>query len=71
MNMYQVVRTADKVVIAEGFAKREEAKKIRDGHNNGPIPTPERKTPFCIVSRGSDHPRGPSFGPVNESKRWL
>lgn len=71
MNMYQVVRTADKMVLAEGFAKREDAKVYRNKYNTGPIPTPKRDQPFCFVGRGSDHPRGPSNGHVNQSKRWV
>lgn len=65
MNMYQVVKTSDKSVVADGFAKREDAKKIRDEKNGGTTPN------GFIVSRGSDHPRGASFGEVAKSKRWL
>ncbi len=65
MNMYQVVKTSDKTVVAEGFAKRGDAKKIRDEKNGGTTPN------GFIVSRGSDHPRGQTFGFVQQSKRWL
>lgn len=65
-NMYQVVRTADKMILAEGFAKREDAKVYRDKYNS-----PDSDRMFCFVGRGCDHPRGPSNGHVNQSKRWL
>ena len=68
MNMYQVVKTSDKSVVAEGFAKREDAKKIRDEKNGGPANLLHND---YIVSRGSDHPRGASNGAVVQSKRWL
>lgn len=65
MNMYQIVRTSDKTVVAEGFATRKDAKVKRDKLNGGNIAL------MHIVSRGSDHPNGASFGEINESKRWL
>lgn len=65
MNMYQVVKTSDKSVVAEGFAKREDAKKVRDEKAGGSTPN------GFTVSRGSDHPRGPSNGHVEKSKRWV
>lgn len=69
MKMYQVVKTSDKSVVAEGFATREDAKITRDKKNGGPASVVRND---FIVSRGSDHPNGPSFGfvaPVH--KRWL
>lgn len=68
MNMYQVVKTSDKTVVAEGFAKRKDAKKVRDEKNGGPAHLLHND---FIVSRGSDHPRGPSNGHVEKSKRWV
>lgn len=66
MNMYQVVDSNDKSVVAEGFAKRKDAKPTRDKKNAS-----ANSTDRFIVSRGSDHPRGPSNGFVQQSKRWL
>lgn len=64
-NMYQVVDTTTKTAVATGFAKRKDAKPVRDEKNG------ENGTRF-IVSRGDDHPHGPSFGPVEQqSRRWL
>lgn len=74
MNTYQVVRVSDKKVVAEGFASREEAKKVRNEKMFGDaLNDAERllnviqgNVKFTyIVSRGSDHPNGASFGPVS------
>ena len=59
-NTYQVVDTHGNKVVAEGFAKREDAKVERDTRNGGPIT--DDKMPRYIVSRGKDHPNGPSNG---------
>ena len=69
MNTYQVVKTSDKSVVAEGFASRKAAKIVRDKKNGGPA-NQEGPNDF-IVSRGSDHPCGASFGFVSQSKKWL
>lgn len=66
MNMYQVVDSNDKTVVAEGFAKRKDAKPTRDEKNAA-----ANSDSRFIVSRGSDHPHGQSFGFVAQSKRWL
>jgi len=66
MNMYQVVNSNTKDVRAEGFDKREHAKIVRDKMN-----ADSNSDSIYIVSRGSEHPRGQTFGPVNQSKRWL
>ncbi len=66
MNMYQVVDSNSKAVVAEGFAKRADAKPTRDEKN-----TAANSTTRFTVSRGSDHPRGASNGHINTSKRWL
>ena len=66
MNMYQVVDTNTKTVVAEGFAERQLAKPTRD-EKNAAANSPDR----FIVSRGSDHPHGQSFGFVAQSRRWL
>ena len=68
MNIYQIVRTSDKTVVAEGFTTRKEAKVKRDKLNGIPANVLHNDH---IVSRGSDHPNGPSFGAVNENKCWL
>lgn len=63
--MYQVVDTTTKRAVATGFSSREAAKKIRNKRNGG------KEEGIHIVSRGKNHPRGPSYGPVDRSKRWL
>jgi len=64
--MYQVVDTKTKKAVATGFAKRQDAKVVRNKKNGG------EAIGQHIVSRGENHPNGPSFGPVeNTSKRWL
>lgn len=68
-NMYQVVELPSKSVVATGFAKREDAKPARNTFISGAKAA--RNSNVFIVARGSDHPRGPSFGPVIQSKRWL
>ena len=66
-NMYQVVDTHDKSVVAEGFAKREDAKPVRNAKNK------EANSEMrFVVSRGKDHPLGESRGfvpPTN--KKWM
>ena len=66
MNIYQVVATNTKTVVAEGFASRKDAKPTRDKKNAGA----SSSTRFT-VSRGSEHPRGASNGHIQTSKRWL
>lgn len=66
MNMYQVVDSETKTVVAEGFAKRKDAKPTRNKKN-----ADANSTTRFTVSRGSDHPNGPSNGHVQTSKRWL
>ena len=66
MNMYQVVDSNTKTVVAEGFAKRADAKPTRNEKNAA-----ANSTDRFIVSRGSDHPHGASFGFIAQSKRWL
>ena len=67
MNMYQIVDSTTKTVVATGFAKRKDAKPTRD-EKNAAANSPDR----FIVSRGSDHPHGPSFGFIQPThKRWL
>jgi len=66
MNMYRVVDSKTKTVVAEGFAKRKDAKPTRDEKN-----TAANSTVRFTVSRGSEHPRGASNGHVQTSKRWL
>ena len=66
MNMYQVVDTNTKTVVAEGFTSRKDAKPTRDEKNTNA----NSKTRFT-VSRGSEHPRGASNGHIQTSKRWL
>ncbi len=70
--MYQVVDTNTKKAVATGFKNRETAKKDRNKRNGGPPKDDDDAKLQHIVSRGENHPRGASFGPVaNQSKRWL
>lgn len=71
MNMYQVVRTVDGIVINDGFNTRQEAKVKRNSYNISSMHIPKPDRPFCFVGRGSDHPKGPSFGEIHKNKRWL
>lgn len=64
-NMYQVVDTHDKTVVADGFAKRKDAKPVRNAKNK----EVDSETRF-VVSRGSDHPLGETRGPVPQTKKW-
>lgn len=60
MNMYQVTDTHTHDAVAEGFAKREDAKGKRDELNGGK-PNGLVLARF-IISRGKDHPNGSSNG---------
>lgn len=71
MNTYQIVDTRDHSVVATGFTHKEAkrkgdkkaAKPVRDEMNAGV----KNSDPF-IVSRGEDHPHGPSNG-ISERMR--
>ncbi len=64
-NMYQIVDTRNHTVVETGFERKEPkrkgdkkaAKPARDTLNDGV----KNSDPF-IISRGEDHPRGPSNG---------
>ena len=64
-NMYQIVDTRNHTVVETGFERKEAkrkgdkkaAKPVRDVLNDGV----KNSDPF-IISRGEDHPRGPSNG---------
>ena len=59
--MYQIADKHDHSVVDEGFAKRELAKRKRNKLNedSGHLDT---NNPRYIISRGKDHPDGPSNG---------
>ena len=59
MNIYQVVNLTTRKAVATGFDTREQAKPTRDEFN-------AKSLNNHIVSRGTDHPRGPSFGPIEK-----
>lgn len=73
--MYQVIDTSDADRISEeGFARRQDAKVLRnrlntkhDGTTNGD------GKPRFVVCRGEDHPRGPTDGHDHTFKptKWL
>lgn len=63
-SIYQIVDSHTNAVEVEGFANRQSAKPKRDEMNAGSS-DPNR----YIVSRGKDHPRGPSFGPDNSQQK--
>ena len=63
--MYQVVDKSTKKAVETGFASRQDAKPARDKLNGS------KAEGNYIVSRGEKHPRGPSFGPVHQDKRWI
>ena len=72
MNTYQVVDTNTNKAVAEGFAKREDAKVKRDELNGGK-PTSDAM-PRHIVSRGSEHPNGATNGISTQmlgKNRWI
>ncbi len=62
-NIYQVVDTKARKVVAEGFKSREEAKVVRNANNEETKGEAEGNgKPRFVVSRGTDHPRGPTDG---------
>lgn len=73
--MYQVIDTSDSSRISEeGFARRQDAKMLRnrlnakhDGHAEGSA------KPRFVVCRGEDHPRGPTDGHDHTFKptKWI
>lgn len=69
--MYQVVETKTNKAVATGFKNRETARTERDERNGGPSKNDGANLKF-VISRGEEHPLGPSVG-VNkiQSKRWV
>lgn len=62
-NMYQVIDTKTKKAVDTGFKNRELAKVVRNElneKNNSDVEGSGK--PRFVVSRGTDHPRGPSDG---------
>lgn len=62
-NIYQVIDTKIRKVVAEGFSSRQEAKVIRNTNNEeteGDVKGNGK--PRFVVSRGTDHPLGPTDG---------
>ena len=70
MNMYQVVDTADDhKVVATGFTHKEakrkgdkKSAKVKRDELNATVKNHDPDNPRYIVSRGDDHPHGPSNG---------
>ena len=69
-NLYRVVDTKTKKVVQEGFAKKEEAKVVRNQLNEeSKDKAKDGQKPRYVVSRGEDHPHGPSDGFDHKSKK--
>ena len=63
MNIYQVVDTKTRKVVAKGFQTKQEAKVLRNAKNeetNGDAEGDGK--PRFVISRGTDHPLGPTDG---------
>ena len=60
-DIYRIIDTTTHEPVASGFATREAAKPRRD-ELNGDHPPKDGKPGRYIVSRGEDHPDGPTNG---------
>ena len=73
VNMYQVVDTKARKVVAEGFENRESARIVRDEHNTVHKSGAEGGAkPRFVISRGTDHPHGATDGLDHsyKKKQW-
>jgi len=61
MDTYRIIDTNTREAVASGFATREEAKPRRD-ELCGDYPPKDGKPGRYIISRGEDHPHGPTNG---------
>ena len=69
-NLYRVMDTKTKKVVQEGFASKEEAKVVRNKHNEENKGKAEGDAkPRYVVSRGKDHPHGETDGVDHTSRR--
>ncbi len=75
MNIYQVIDTSGNLGISEeSFAKREDAKVLRNSLNTKHNSIAEGSAkPRFVVCRGVNHPRGPTDGHDHTIKptKWL
>ena len=72
-NLYRVVDTKTKKVIEEGFTSREDAKVVRNKHNEEAGDKTEGDgQPRFVISRGKDHPNGSTdgFDHTKKKKQW-
>lgn len=73
--MYQVIDTSGDVGISEeGFARRQDAKVLRNRLNNNHNGfAKDDEKPRFVICRGEDHPRGPTDGHDHTFKptKWL
>ena len=62
-NLYRVVDTKTKSVVQEGFEKKEDAKAVRNEHNEKSKDKTEKDVkPRYVVARCTDHPHGATDG---------
>ena len=62
-NMYQVIDTKTRKIVATGFKTKQEAKVVRNANNEETKSVVEGNAkPRFVVSRGTDHPLGPTDG---------
>ena len=62
-DIYRVVDTRTKKVVASGFSTKKEAKAIRNQRNEEANSTQsDDSKPRFVVARGEDHPRGSTDG---------